>query len=86
MAGLERDCTTNQVNGKSVINFTVAHSEKFKDNQGVFKKKRLFGLNALIGLIGLLLLHTYVKERRCMLKVHQTSSLIKKTMAHLALV
>ena len=28
------DCTTNEVNGKNVINFNVAHSEKYKDNQG----------------------------------------------------
>lgn len=31
---LGKDCTVNQVNGKNVINFTVAHSEKFKDSQG----------------------------------------------------
>lgn len=28
------DCTTNDVNGRTVINFNVAHSEKFKDAQG----------------------------------------------------
>lgn len=28
------DCTQNEVNGKHVINFTVAHSEKFKDSKG----------------------------------------------------
>lgn len=28
------DCTTNEVNGRAVINFNVAHSEKFKDAQG----------------------------------------------------
>ncbi len=28
------DCTTNEVNGKNVINFNVAHSEKYKDSQG----------------------------------------------------
>lgn len=28
------DCTTNEVNGRTVINFNVAHSEKFKDSQG----------------------------------------------------
>ncbi|MEO6844784.1 MAG: single-stranded DNA-binding protein [Ginsengibacter sp.] len=28
------DCTTNEVNGRTVINFNVAHSEKFKDAQG----------------------------------------------------
>lgn len=31
---LGKDCTVNEVNGKNVINFTVAHSEKFKDGQG----------------------------------------------------
>ena len=31
---LGRDCTVSEVNGKNVINFTVAHSEKFKDGQG----------------------------------------------------
>ena len=31
---LGADCTTNEVNGKNVINFNVAHSEKYKDNQG----------------------------------------------------
>ena len=31
---LGRDCTVNTVNGKNVINFTVAHTEKFKDGQG----------------------------------------------------
>lgn len=28
------DCTTNEVSGRAVINFNVAHSEKFKDAQG----------------------------------------------------
>jgi len=28
------DCTTNEVNGRTVINFNVAHSEKYKDAQG----------------------------------------------------
>ena len=31
---LGRDCVQNEVNGKQVINFNVAHSEKFKDAQG----------------------------------------------------
>jgi len=31
---LGKDATVNQVNGKNVINFTVAHSEKYKDAQG----------------------------------------------------
>jgi single-strand DNA-binding protein len=28
------DCTTNEVSGRTVINFNVAHSEKYKDTQG----------------------------------------------------
>lgn len=28
------DCTTNEVSGRTVINFNVAHSEKYKDAQG----------------------------------------------------
>ena len=31
---LGKDCTVNTVNGQNVINFTVAHTEKFKDRQG----------------------------------------------------
>jgi single-strand DNA-binding protein len=31
---LGKDCATNEVNGRTVINFPVAHSEKFKDAQG----------------------------------------------------
>jgi single-strand DNA-binding protein len=29
-----KDATLNQVNGKNVINFSVAHSERYKDNTG----------------------------------------------------
>ena len=32
---LGRDCVVNDVNNKPVINFSVAHSEKYKDAQGV---------------------------------------------------
>jgi single-strand DNA-binding protein len=32
---LGKDATVNVVNGKNVINFTVAHTEKYKDAQGV---------------------------------------------------
>lgn len=39
---LGRDCVVNNVNGKSVINFPVAHSEKFRDAQGVQKDKTLW--------------------------------------------
>jgi len=31
---LGKDCVTNTVSGKNVINFSVAHTEKFKDSQG----------------------------------------------------
>jgi single-strand DNA-binding protein len=30
---LGKDCITNTVNGKNVMNFSVAHSEKYKDAQ-----------------------------------------------------
>lgn len=36
---LGKDCHTNVVNGKTVINFNVAHSERFKDNSGTQKEK-----------------------------------------------
>ena len=36
---LGKDCTTNLVNGKSVMNFTIAHTEKFKDTQGAMKER-----------------------------------------------
>lgn len=39
---LGKDCVTNIVNGKNVINFNVAHSEKFKDAQGVQKEKTIW--------------------------------------------
>jgi single-strand DNA-binding protein len=34
IGNLGKDCVVNTVNGKSVINFTVAHTEKYKDSQG----------------------------------------------------
>ncbi len=36
---LGKDCTTNVVNGKNVINFSVAHSERYKDATGTQKEK-----------------------------------------------
>src|SRR5678815_5158827 len=39
IGNLGKDCITNTVNGKSVINFSVAHTEKFRDSQGVQKDK-----------------------------------------------
>src|ERR1700712_2125423 len=34
VGNLGKDCIVKEVNGKSVINFTVAHTERFKDAQG----------------------------------------------------
>ena len=39
IGNLGKDCIVNNVNGKSVINFTVAHTEKFKDSQGVNQER-----------------------------------------------
>ncbi|MCY7309923.1 MAG: single-stranded DNA-binding protein [Chitinophagaceae bacterium] len=39
---LGKDCVVNAVNGKNVINFTVAHSEKYKDSQGVLQEKTIW--------------------------------------------
>lgn len=39
IGNLGKDATTNTVNGKLVINFTVAHTEKYKDAQGAQHEK-----------------------------------------------
>ncbi len=39
IGNLGKDCVLNQVNGKNVINFSVAHTEKFKDSSGATKEK-----------------------------------------------
>jgi single-strand DNA-binding protein len=39
---LGKDCTVNTVNGKNVMNFTVAHSEKYKDSQGTLQEKTIW--------------------------------------------
>ena len=39
IGNLGRDCITNTVNGKNVINFSVAHTERFRDAQGNQKDK-----------------------------------------------
>lgn len=39
---LGKDCSQNLVNGKNVMNFTVAHSEKFKDAAGIQKEKTIW--------------------------------------------
>jgi single-strand DNA-binding protein len=42
IGNLGKDCITNTVNGKTVMNFNVAHTEKFKDTQGVQKDKTIW--------------------------------------------
>ena len=42
IGNLGKDCITNTVNGKSVMNFSVAHTEKFRDSQGVQKDKTIW--------------------------------------------
>lgn len=39
IGNLGKDCVVNTVNGKNVINFTMAHTEKYKDSQGVNQEK-----------------------------------------------
>ena len=42
IGNIGKDCVVNNVNGKNVINFSVAHTEKFKDAQGVQKDKTIW--------------------------------------------
>jgi single-strand DNA-binding protein len=39
IGNLGKDCLTNSVNGKSVMNFNVAHTEKYKDATGQQKER-----------------------------------------------
>ncbi len=39
IGNLGKDCIMKEVNGKNVINFSVAHTEKFKDGMGNLKEK-----------------------------------------------
>ena len=39
---LGQDATVNNVNGKSVINFSVAHSEKYKNKDGLEVNKSIW--------------------------------------------
>ena len=39
---LGKDCIVNTVNGKNVINFSVAHSEKFRDSSGVNQERTIW--------------------------------------------
>ncbi len=42
IGNLGKDCVTNNVNGKTVMNFNVAHTEKYKDAQGNQKDKTIW--------------------------------------------
>ena len=42
IGNLGKDCTTNIVSGKNVINFNVAHTERYKDNQNNQKEKTIW--------------------------------------------
>lgn len=39
IGNLGKDCIVKEINGKKVINFSVAHSEKYKDSQGNQKER-----------------------------------------------
>lgn len=39
VGNLGKDCIVKEVNGKNVINFSVAHTEKFKDSTGNQKER-----------------------------------------------
>jgi single-strand DNA-binding protein len=39
VGNLGKDCIVKEVNGKNVINFSVAHTERYKDNQGNQKER-----------------------------------------------
>ena len=39
IGNLGKDCIVKDINGKTVINFSVAHSERYKDAQGNQKEK-----------------------------------------------
>jgi single-strand DNA-binding protein len=39
IGNLGKDCIVNTVNGKNVINFTVAHTEKYRDSSGNNQEK-----------------------------------------------
>lgn len=42
IGNLGKDCVVNTVNGKTVMNFTVAHTEKFKDSSGNQREKTIW--------------------------------------------
>lgn len=42
IGNLGKDCITNTVSGRNVINFSVAHTEKIRDQQGNQKDKTIW--------------------------------------------
>jgi len=42
IGNLGKDCVVNSVNGKSVMNFNVAHTEKYKNSSGVQQEKTIW--------------------------------------------
>ena len=42
IGNIGKDATVNNVNGHTVINFSVCHTEKYKDAQGVQKDKSVW--------------------------------------------
>lgn len=42
IGNLGQDATVNNVNGRNVINFSLAHTEKYKDTQGIQHDKTLW--------------------------------------------
>ena len=42
IGNLGKDCVVNTVNGKNVMNFTVAHTEKYKDSSGAQREKTIW--------------------------------------------
>lgn len=42
IGNLGKDCTTNMVSGRNVINFSVAHTERYKDSSGMQKERTLW--------------------------------------------
>lgn len=39
VGNLGKDCIVKEINGKNVINFSVAHTERFKDSTGAQKER-----------------------------------------------
>lgn len=42
IGNLGKDCVTSNVNGKNVINFNIAHTERYKDSTGNQKERTIW--------------------------------------------